>query len=136
MVTREKAREKLERLQPNERRALAALVERLRDRFGADLLRVVLFGSKARGDYDDESDMDVLVVARIPENKFYSDRSEIINLAGDIDLEHDVVLSLLIRDEKDYIRMREWNLLLNRNIERDGIVLWKQRTNTISFASG
>jgi len=51
-------------LRPNERAGLAAFLERLRQRYGDDLLRVVLFGSKARGDFDTESDVDVLVVLR------------------------------------------------------------------------
>ena len=54
-------------LKPNERAALATLVERLRQRYGDDLLRVVLFGSKARSD-SDESDLDVLVVVRMPDD--------------------------------------------------------------------
>jgi predicted nucleotidyltransferase len=48
---------KLAHLTENERQALAELVERLHRRHGDDLLRVVLFGSKARGDFDEESDL-------------------------------------------------------------------------------
>jgi len=38
--------ERLSHLTANERAGLAALVDRLRQRYGDDLLRVVLFGSK------------------------------------------------------------------------------------------
>jgi predicted nucleotidyltransferase len=48
--------ERLSHLTANERAGLAALVNRLCQRYGNDLLRVVLFGSKARGDFDDESE--------------------------------------------------------------------------------
>jgi predicted nucleotidyltransferase len=41
-----------------------AFVDRLRPRYGGALLPVVLFGSKARWDFDDESDLDVRVAAR------------------------------------------------------------------------
>ena len=54
-------------LTPNERAGLEAFVDCLRCRYGDDLLRVVLFGSKARGDFDDESDIDLLVVVLILE---------------------------------------------------------------------
>lgn len=56
--------ERLAHLTPAERGGLMAFVDRLRRRYGDDLLRVVLLGSKARYDFDDESDLDVQVVVR------------------------------------------------------------------------
>jgi predicted nucleotidyltransferase len=51
-------------LMPAERGSPMAFVDRLRQRYGDDLLRVVLFGSKVRWDLDDETDFDLRVVAR------------------------------------------------------------------------
>jgi predicted nucleotidyltransferase len=41
--------------------ALGAFRSRLEERYGADLRRLVLFGSRARGDHRDDSDADVAV---------------------------------------------------------------------------
>jgi predicted nucleotidyltransferase len=49
--------DRLGHLTKSERAALETFVARLRQRYGDDLLRVVLFGSKARGDSDEESDL-------------------------------------------------------------------------------
>lgn len=49
-------------LAPRERRALAALLARALAGAGPPLLRALLFGSKARGDFDDASDVDVLLI--------------------------------------------------------------------------
>lgn len=116
-------------LAPNERVALQALVEHLHQLYGNNLLRVVLFGSKARGDFDDESDLDTLIVVRLPDDDYWKHRQQILDETYDIELEHNVVFSFLISDELDYRQMREWNLLLNRNIDRDGIVLWTSPRN-------
>ncbi|HYN88859.1 MAG TPA: nucleotidyltransferase domain-containing protein [Ardenticatenaceae bacterium] len=125
--------ERLGHLTPNERASLAAVVDTLVKRYGSDLLRVVLFGSKARGDFDEESDLDILVVVRMPDDNYWRHWREILDLTYGIDLEYDTVSSLLIRDEPDYAQMRAWNLLLNRNIERDGIELWTAPQKERSF---
>ncbi|HEY8468663.1 MAG TPA: nucleotidyltransferase domain-containing protein [Longimicrobiales bacterium] len=49
-------------LAPRERRALAALLARALAGAGPPLLHALLFGSKARGDFDDDSDVDVLLI--------------------------------------------------------------------------
>jgi hypothetical protein len=46
------------------RAELAAYVAALERRFGADLVSVVAFGSRVRGDARPESDLDVLIVVR------------------------------------------------------------------------
>ncbi len=125
---------RLEHLTENERAALAALVERLRQRYGDDLLRVVLFGSKARGDFDEESDLDVLIVVRIPEQEYWQHWKQIVDIACSVELEYWLVLSTLIQSEAEYAQMRQWNLLINRNIEQDGIELWTQPSSEPSFA--
>ena len=46
------------------RAALAEFLARLETEQGKDIVRVILFGSHARGDADEESDVDLLVVAQ------------------------------------------------------------------------
>ena len=60
---------------------------------------VILFGSKARGDDDRESDIDLLVLTTV--NVTYSLRKRIIDALFDIERQFDVALSPLIvfRDE-------------------------------------
>ncbi len=111
-------------LRPNERAGLTTFVERLRQRYGNDLLRVVLFGSKARGDFDAESDLDLLVVVRVADGCYRQYWSEIADIAWQVELAYGIVTSLIVKDQADYARMREHRLLLARNIERDGIELW------------
>ena len=136
MAVLESVRQKnsLAHLTENERRALAELVDRLRQRYGDDLLRVVLFGSKARGDFDAESDLDVLIVARIPDSEYMQRRREILNWTVDLMLEYGPVVSPLIYDETAYAQMRQWDTLLNRNIEQDGIEIWTPMPSALLFA--
>jgi len=111
-------------IRANEKAGLAALVRELRARYGSDLQRVVLFGSKARGDFDAESDLDLLVVVRMGNGAYRQYWSEIVDMAWRVELTYGIVTSLVIKDIADYDRMREHQLLLARNIEQEGIDLW------------
>jgi predicted nucleotidyltransferase len=92
------------------RRRLEALYgERLRD--------VILYGSYARGDADEGSDIDVLVVL----DAFADEEAELRRMdpiANELSLEHDVVISNLVVRESDYAH-RDSLLLLN--VRREGI---------------
>jgi len=121
----EEAKRKTNHLTPNEWAALEGIVARLHERYGDDLLRVVLFGSKARGDFDEESDLDLLVVVRMEDEDYWRHWKEIVDMSWKVEFDYDLVFTLIIKDENDYARMKNWNLLFNRNVDHDGIVLWK-----------
>ncbi len=118
-------KDKLQHLTENERAALDAFVSRLHQRYGDDLLRVDLFGSKARGDFDAESDLDVLIVVRFPEDEHWKHWKQITDIAWDVELEYGVVMSTVIKIPAEYNRMQRDRLLLYRNIEEDGITFLK-----------
>ena len=71
MVLTKGLEKKLSHLTHNERAALDSLVGRLVQVYNRDLLRVVLFGSKARGDFDEESDLDLLIVVRMLDGDYW-----------------------------------------------------------------
>jgi predicted nucleotidyltransferase len=55
---------RLHHLTTHERSVLTKFLSRLRERCGDRIAHVWLFGSKARGDFDEESDVDLLIAAR------------------------------------------------------------------------
>jgi hypothetical protein len=79
MATRSRA---LLALVDTDRTALAATVATIRDRWPVE--RVILFGSKARGDDDSESDIDLLGTASAPPKRPTDVYPDLV--AGDIGL--------------------------------------------------
>jgi predicted nucleotidyltransferase len=59
---------------------LNELIERVRPVFGASLKKVMLFGSYARGDYDEESDIDVLIMVDEDEKSLEQHDKEILTI--------------------------------------------------------
>ena len=115
------------RLTSDERAGLDAFVDRLHQRYSDDLLRVRLFGSKARGDSREESDFDLLIVLRMERADYRRHWNKLVDLAWDIQLAYGIIISFVLKDDASYTRMQQDGLLLARNIEQDGVDLWTTR---------
>jgi predicted nucleotidyltransferase len=75
--------------------ALKEFVERVRDALGNNLVEVRLFGSKATGEDQLESDIDVLVAV---EDGGVEVEDEVLDIAFDINLKHEVYISPRVID--------------------------------------
>lgn len=88
--------------------------------FGSHLNSVILFGSYARGDYDEDSDIDVLILVDLSPEELSGYRSHIDSLCGDLLLEYGIAVSAIEKDADTYRRYA--NLLpFYRNIAKDGV---------------
>ena len=109
-------------LKENERAALEELRDGLRERFGERLLKLVLYGSKARGDGDDESDLDVLIVVRGYE-RLSDDDDAVHSIAYDVQLRRNVYTQTIEYSEAEYQHRLDVETPLVTNIEREGVPL-------------
>jgi predicted nucleotidyltransferase len=87
--------------------------------YGARLAEVILFGSQARGDADNDSDVDVLVVLTGAVNPGAEIRYSGPLLAA-LSLEFETLISPVFLSADDFAR-RQGGLL--RNIRREGVPL-------------
>ena len=99
------------------------VVQAAKDSLGEKLDRVILYGSYARGDYDDESDIDIMVLADIPLEHRGREREKIREFLGYIDLDYNTVLSLNVTDCATFNRYF-YDLPFYRNVWNDGLVLY------------
>ncbi len=109
------------KLKPNERAALEELSARLRERFCDRLRKLVLFGSKARGDGDADSDIDVLVVVRDFDD--LRESRELSHVLSRIDLRHGVFVQAVEYEEQQYEKEHRCEQPLLTSVERDGVPL-------------
>lgn len=99
------------------RRALQQFVRELRKHYGFRLEGVVLYGSRARGDAEEGSDIDTLVVLN-PIEDFWTEFRLISPMADRVSLEHDVVISAVPVDSREF---RETQNPLYLNVHREGV---------------
>lgn len=110
----------LDRLQENERQALAEYVGRLLAAGGQRIQNMILFGSKARGDANADSDLDVLVIIDC-----YDSQTDhlVTKTAARVSLEYDTLLNTHIVTADRWEQMRQWAATLWREVGRDGLPL-------------
>ena len=107
-------------LTENECAALDAFVAALSERYGDEILSVRLFGSKARGDFDVDSDLDVLVLATHDEWQF---RQAISFLAADISLDHDLVLAPKVVSHTRWEFLDREGFSITHNVREESVLL-------------
>lgn len=99
-------------------KAVARLARELRRRYGDEVLDVRLFGSFARGEADEDSDVDVAVVL---ESADWETRRNVIDLATDTGLAHDLLISPTVFDRATYETWRRQERALVLDIEAEGV---------------
>src|SRR5262245_21726039 len=100
-------------------KALQEAQRRISAEFTVD--RIVLFGSVVRGEADEESDVDLLIVLKEPLSHQVRDR--ITNVIFDINLDFDTNLSELIVDRQTWDRGLPSVLPIHQTIQEEGIPL-------------
>ena len=104
-------------LSPNDAAAIKAARQVLLTQFPVE--RVILFGSKARGTDDAESDIDLLVLTS--RELAWQERNAVVGALYDIQLRYDVLLSPLVVPTKEWEAGLYSVLPLHHEIERDGV---------------
>ncbi|MGF7031241.1 putative nucleotidyltransferase [Paenibacillus mucilaginosus] len=103
----------------NERTAVRDLLQRIKADFGVK--RLLLFGSRARGEADQYSDIDLLVLTE--KTKTTQDRYRLSDISAEISINYGVALNCLYFNEEDWKNGESVNPQLKANIEREGIEL-------------
>lgn len=120
----------LRHLNSREKAALSEFVARLRERYADEVVSVTLFGSKVRGDFDEESDLDVLVVVEGDDRWPYW--RAITDLTSDLLLDYEVNVSALVFDEEHYQWLMEHRTPIYNNTTREGVPIWmKERDESL-----
>ncbi len=99
-------------------KAVQALKQGLVNRFGTDV-ELRIFGSVARGDYREYSDIDILVVLPVPVNNAVEE--QVFDMAYDIELEYGLVIGTIVYSKDFWYSDRAAVMPLFRNIQREGL---------------
>ncbi len=106
-------------LRDNEKQAILEATRILRERF--PVKEVILFGSKARGDSDQESDIDLLVLTT--DRLHWKDRHAIVDALFEVEMRHNVVISIVVNTVYDWNEGVCTVLPIHQKIAMEGVVM-------------
>lgn len=89
----------------------------LRKIYGERLKEVILYGSYARGDATEDSDIDIIVLLDEIRD-FDAELDTLFEVIGQVDFKYDTLISVLPLEEKQYLTRRMPVIL---NAKREGI---------------
>lgn len=101
------------------RRILRALRKELDTALGERVEKVILYGSQARGDARDDSDIDVLIVLK-DDFKYRTMLKRTSKIVAKLSLDNDVVISRAFASRRQYEQSKMPFLM---NVRREGIAI-------------
>ncbi|MDE7353648.1 MAG: nucleotidyltransferase domain-containing protein [Acetatifactor sp.] len=98
------------------------LVQGLTDIFRNNISMIILYGSVARGDATQESDIDIAIIVRSQMDD--AAKRRFLSWTADMDIRYERVFSIVDIQETN---MKKWEDVLPfyKNVKKEGIVLWK-----------
>lgn len=89
---------------------------------GDELRKIIVYGSYARGDYNENSDIDIMVLTSLPEENIELAEDKLYDAAFDILMEYGVSISVIVKNEEHF---NYWlgALPFYDNVEREGVVI-------------
>ena len=104
--------------------AILEFVNKVNELLGARAKRIILYGSYARGDFNDSSDIDIMILTDLTDDEITEYRDEISNLAYDIECENnfDIYLSPLLKNLDKFNYWLE-AMPFYMNVQNEGVSL-------------
>ena len=72
-------------------------VKAVQQLLGTKLKKIILYGSYARGDYNNQSDVDIMILTNLSLKEIEDYRDKISDIAYDIELDTGIILSPVVK---------------------------------------
>lgn len=99
-------------------------VNEIRNIYRVHLKQIILYGSYARGDFRKDSDVDIMLLVDLPEEKLNLFSDELSNLGFEYNIMHDIWFMPVVRNMEHFKYWREAYPFYS-NVAKEGISLYE-----------
>ena len=101
---------------------LMVFAQEVKNMLKNNLSKLIVYGSYARGDYGENSDIDVMILTPLSKENIDKTENSIFDLAFDLEIESGIVINPVLENEAHY---RYWlgALPFYDDVEKEGIVI-------------
>lgn len=103
-------------------RILQILVDAYQSIYGTDIVKIVLYGSYARGDYEKDSDIDVVAIVKGERIQLQEELKKVWDVSSDLEIEYGTIVSPTVIPFEEYEKYKN-DLPYYRNIQNEGVEL-------------
>ena len=96
--------------------------DKVKKLIGKRLKKMILYGSYARGDYNKNSDIDIMILTDFNDEEIEKYRNKISNITFDIELNTGFIISPIIKNIDKYNKRIDI-VPFYHNVEKEGVVL-------------
>ena len=106
----------------NYKEIISRFVAQSNDILDGHIAKTILYGSHARGDFDEHSDIDLMLLTTLSDDEIRKEKNRIYDLAFDYEMDYGVDISVILKNIVDY---QYWlgALPFYDNIEKEGVVV-------------
>ena len=108
------------KLSLRENRIINIFKNKIEEKFPEEKIKILVFGSKARGEASEDSDIDIIVITKSDDRNL---TREIRFIGYELEIENNIILSIQVLS-KDYINyLRALPTQFIQNVDRDAITI-------------
>jgi predicted nucleotidyltransferase len=102
---------------------MGAYVHEIQKIYGSHLRKVILYGSYARGDYREDSDIDIMILLDISDLEIKEYFEQLVSTTFDFNMDHEMDIKPIAKNEEHF---QKWimNYPFYSNINAEGVVLY------------
>lgn len=92
--------------------------------YGSHLKSVILYGSYARGDYTKDSDIDIMILVDLPDEKLDSYLDSLSELGFQYNVKHDIWIMPIVKNIEHF---QYWGSAypFYKNVQKEGVALYE-----------
>lgn len=99
---------------------LQTMVKAYRSIYGERIIKIVLYGSYARGDYKGDSDIDIVAIVQGERAVLQEGLKQIWDISSDLELEYGTIVSPTVIPYEEFEKYKN-DLPYYRNIQSEGV---------------